>query len=254
MISVIEIPGMLQIERGDDLGSLIAESLHGAGMNLKGGDIIVVAQTVVSRSEGSVVRLQDVTPSKRAIKYAKITGKDPRLVEVVLGESRRMIHASRGFMVCETKHGFVCANAGVDASNNEMGWVSTLPKDPDSSARGIAKSIKARCGLDIPVIISDSEGRPFRRGAIGVAVGVHGMAPVRSLAGNPDYFGRKLETTEVAVADRICSAAALVMGEGAEGLPVIIVRGVIFGGKGGMEDLLYERDVFKEGSYGRGSV
>ncbi len=245
-VTIIGIPGMPLIRRGDDLGEAIISSLRDDGIQLCEGDVIVVAQSVVSRSEGCVVRLDDVQPSERAARYATVTGKDPRVVEVVLGESRNVILACEGFMICETHHGFICANAGVDASNNEEGWVSTLPRDPDASAKSIAHSIRKRTGLNVPVMISDSEGRPFRRGAIGVAVGVHGLAPVRSLVGVPDLFGRMLETTEVGVADLICSAAALVMGEADEGLPAVIVRGAQFEENGGKGDLLYREDVFRK--------
>jgi coenzyme F420-0:L-glutamate ligase/coenzyme F420-1:gamma-L-glutamate ligase len=245
-VEAIGITGMPLIKGGDDLGRLVAARLNSEWIPLSGGDVIVVAQSVVSRSEGSVFELDQVAPSRRAEEYAGITGKDPRVIEVVLRQSRRVVKARPGFMICETRHGFVCANAGVDASNVDQGWVSVLPGDPDASARNIARSIKSETGQDVPVLISDSEGRPFRRGAIGVAVGVWGMAPVRSLAGERDYFGRELETTEVSVADMICSAAALVMGEGDEGTPAVVVRGAEHDGDGSRDDMLYEEDVFKE--------
>jgi coenzyme F420-0:L-glutamate ligase/coenzyme F420-1:gamma-L-glutamate ligase len=243
-VVVIGVPGIPRIKEGDDLGEIARRCMGEAGIALERGDVVVVAQSIVSRAEGSVVRLGDVEPSDRARRYAEVTGKDPGLVEVVLSESRGVLWAGSGFMICETRHGFVCANAGVDASNVPEGWVSTLPADPDASARSLSRSMGSMSGLDVPVIISDSEGRPFRRGAIGVAVGVYGLPASRSLAGRPDYFGRPLQTTEVALADQICSAAGLVMGEAAEGIPVVIVRGVDVGGEGG--GLLYDEDVFKE--------
>lgn len=251
MLTVIGVPGLPMIKEGDDLGSLIAQAAARSRTKMLDGDILVVSQTVVSRSEGSVVRLDEVVPSRSALGYAAITGKDPRVVEVVLQQSRRVVLARRGYMVCETLRGFVCANAGVDASNNEPGYVSTLPKDPDRSARSIAEAIKAGCGAEVAVIISDSEGRPFRKGAIGVAVGVWGISPVRSFIGTPDLFGRKLETTLVCTADMVCSAAGLVMGEAAEALPAVIVRGVQFERKGTIGDVLYEEDAFKQELQGR---
>ena len=243
-VEVIGVPGIPLIGEGDEIGVVARRCMAEAGISLERGDVVVVAQAIVSRSEGCVVRLEGVRPSDRALRYAEITGKDPRLVEVVLGESRGVLYAGSGFMICETRHGFVCANAGVDASNVEDGWVSTLPADPDASARSISMAIASGTGFAVPVIVSDSEGRPFRRGATGVAVGVYGLPPTRSLAGEPDYFGRPLQTTEVALADQICSAAALVMGEAAEGIPVAVVRGVETGGCGG--SLLYDEDVFKQ--------
>lgn len=251
MLTVIGVPGLPLVKKGDDLGSLIAQAAARSHTRIQDGDILVVSETVVSRCEGSVVRLDDVVPSASALKYAAITGKDPRVVEVVLRQSRRVVLARRGYMVCETLRGFVCANAGVDASNNELGYVSTLPSDPDRSARSIARAVKALCGVEVAVIVSDSEGRPFRKGAIGVAVGVSGISPIRSFIGTPDLFARKLETTQVCTADMVCSAAGLVMGEAAEALPVVIVRGVQFGKDGSIGDVLYEEDAFKEEFEGR---
>jgi coenzyme F420-0:L-glutamate ligase/coenzyme F420-1:gamma-L-glutamate ligase len=244
-LRVMGIQGIPRVRAGDRIPNLLHEAMASTGISLVPGDILVVAQAVVSRSEGSVVELCQVSPSPQALGYAETTGKDPRLVEVVLGESRSVIWASEGFMICETRHGFVCANAGVDASNVDEGFVSTLPRDPDASARGISDGILSLTGLRVPVLISDSEGRPFRRGAIGVAVGVWGLEPVVSMRGVPDSFGRALETTEVAVADLVCSAAAIVMGEAAEGVPAAIVRGVKHSGEGRIKDLLHENDVFK---------
>ncbi len=253
MLTVIGVPGLPLVKKGDDLGSLIVRAAARSKTRILDGDILVVSQTVVSRCEGSVVRLDRVVPSASALRYAAITGKDPRVVEVVLRQSRKVVLARRGYMVCETLRGFVCANAGVDASNNEPGYVSTLPKDPDRSARWIAKAVKNLCGAEVAVIISDSEGRPFRKGAIGVAVGLWGISPVRSFIGTPDLFGRKLETTQVCTADMVCSAAGLVMGEASEALPVVIVRGVQFEKKGKIRDVLYEEDAFKEELEGRGA-
>ncbi len=253
-MEVVGVTGLPAIRRGDDLGTLIAAALESSGIGLVDGDVLVVAQAIVSRAEGSVVRLDGVVPTPRAIRYAEETGKDPRLLEVILSCSRSVVWAGKGFIICETGSGLVCANAGVDQSNVEEGWVSTLPEDPDASARAISEKILQATGARVPVIVSDSEGRPFRRGAIGVAVGVAGMSPVKAMAGMPDYFGRKLETTEVAVADLICSAASLVMGEAAEGIPVVLVRGLEPEGEGTIADLLYERDVFKEEMLGRKSL
>jgi coenzyme F420-0:L-glutamate ligase/coenzyme F420-1:gamma-L-glutamate ligase len=245
-VDVIPVPGIPRVNSGDKIGKIISRCVSEDGIPLSEGDVIVVAQTIVSRSEGAIVKLDGVNPSDEALGYADVTGKDPRLVEVVLEESNSVLYAGPGFMVCETRNGSVCANAGVDASNVDEGWVSTLPPCPDASAARIAGEIWEEMGLEVPVIISDSEGRPFRRGAVGVAVGIHGMEPVRALAGIEDYFGRPLQTTEIGLADMISSAASLVMGESGEGIPAVIVRGVELWPGSGIGGLLYEEDVFKE--------
>jgi coenzyme F420-0:L-glutamate ligase/coenzyme F420-1:gamma-L-glutamate ligase len=250
-IEVLGVTGLPLVRKGDDLGSMIATAVRSSGIRPVPGDVLVVAQTIVSRAEGSVVRLEDVVPTPRAIRYGEETGKDARLVEVILSQSRSVVWAGEGFMICETKSGMVCANAGVDQSNVEEGSVTVLPEDPDASARAISETLLRETGTRLPVVVSDSGGRPFRRGGIGVAVGITGMAPVKSMAGIRDYFGRELETTEVAVADLVCSAASLVMGEAAEGVPVALVRGFEPEGEGCIRDILYERDVFKEEMLGR---
>ena len=245
-IRVIPVKHMPLVREGDDLGSLIAGCLEKMGEKLVEGDVVVVAQTIVSRSEGRLVRLDDVKPSNLAYEFASVTGKDPRVVQVVMDEASRVIGVYPGFILTQTQHGSICANAGVDASNTPDGYVSLLPLDPDASAKRISNSIQDHTGIPVPVIISDSQGRPFRRGAIGVAVGVHGISPVLSLAGSKDLFGRPLQTTVVATADMLCSAASLAMGEAAEAIPSAIVRGARFKKDGEMHDLFYERDVIKE--------
>ncbi len=246
MLRILGIENMPLVSEGDDLGELIALSLRESGLSLKGGDLVVVAQTIVSKSEGRVVGLDEVSPGREAEELARITGKDPRLVEVIVQESKRVITSCPGFMLCETRDGFVCANAGVDRSNNDPGVVSKLPLDPHSSAKRISGSLRAQTGVEVPVIISDSQGRPFRRGAIGVAVGVHGLAPVRSLSGERDLMGRELETTEISVADMIASAATLVMGEAGRGIPVVLVRCLELEEGSGVSEMGYQKDIFKE--------
>ncbi len=246
MLRAFGITGLPVISSGDDIGAMIAGRVRAMGVHVETGDVVVVAQAIVSKSEGCVVDLSRVKPTEDARHYARITGKEPRLVQVVLDESKAVLGAYRGFILCETRHGFVCANAGVDQSNVGSGRVTTLPPDPDGSARRISESLESIFGHPVPVLICDSEGRPFRRGAIGVAVGVHGMDPVESMAGRRDLTGRELETTEVCVADMLCSSAALVMGEADEGIPAVVLRGFEPKGTGSSSDLLYERDVMKE--------
>ena len=245
-VRVIPILNMPIVHTGDDIGSMIVQSVEDMGESIIEGDVVVVAQSIVSRSEGRLVCLEEVKPSALAREFASIAGKDARVVQIIMDESARILGVYPGFILAETRQGAVCANAGVDASNTPAGYVSTLPRDPDASAQRISDSIRRHTGIEVPVLISDSEGRPFRRGAIGVAVGVYGLSPVVSLAGSKDLFGRPLQTTLVATADMICSAANLVMGEAAEAVPSAIVRGARWEKNGGSSGLLHERDVLKE--------
>jgi coenzyme F420-0:L-glutamate ligase/coenzyme F420-1:gamma-L-glutamate ligase len=224
-LHVFAVRGIGPIRRGDDLAVLIGEALVRSGRPLAAGDVVVVAQKAVSKSEGAIVDLASVMPSRFALRIAAVTGKDPRVVEVVLGESVRVVRMDRGVLIAETRHGFVCANAGVDASNAAAdGYVTTLPADPDASARGLRASLVRRSGVDVAVIVSDSFGRPWREGSVNVALGVAGMAALEDLRGQVDDLGRVLRTTMVAVADELASAAQLVMGE-MGGVPAAVVRG-----------------------------
>ena len=214
------------VREGDDIGALICEAAEREGVGLRDGDVIVVSHIVVSRAEGRVVDLSTVEPSEFARNVAEATGKDPRLVEVVLRESKSIARMGDGHLICETKHGFVCANAGVDRSNvpgEER--VALLPEDPDASARRIRERIRQLTGRDVAVIISDTHGRPLRRGTINVAIGVAGLEPIWDRRGDVDLFGYRLRVTQVAVADELASAAELLMGQADEGIPVVIIRG-----------------------------
>ena len=220
-LHVFAVPGIPDVEPGDDLGALIADAVARAGETIEADDVIVVAQKIVSKAEGAVVRLDEVVPSPRAAEWAAAWGKDPRVVEVVLRESRRIVRMERGILIAETRHGFICANAGVDASNVERGAVTLLPRDPDLSAA----TIRARIGRsDIGVIVSDTFGRPWREGVLNVALGVAGLRPLADYRGCRDPYGRELTSTVIAVADELASAAELVMRKTAR-LPVAIVRG-----------------------------
>jgi coenzyme F420-0:L-glutamate ligase/coenzyme F420-1:gamma-L-glutamate ligase len=223
-IAIIGVSGLPEIKCGADLGALVAQALRSARTEVVARDIFVIAQKIVSKSEGRSVRLDSIEPSARAREWAEAYDKDARLVEVVLRESKRIVRMERGVLISETRHGFVCANAGVDASNVEEGTALLLPEDPDASAARIRKTREASYGVSLAVIVSDTFGRPWREGLVNVAIGVSGLAPLVDYRGEPDSHGRPLRVTVIAIADEIASAAELVMKK-KDGVPVAIVRG-----------------------------
>jgi len=226
IIRIIPVTGMPIIKEGDDLGLLICEAAAKQGTPIEDGDIIVVTHVVVSRAEGNVVNLKDVVPSEFAKTISKEFNRDPALVEVVLRESKSIVRMGNGHIIAETKHGFICANAGVDRSNVPgEGNVALLPRDPDLSAREIRSRIKEVTGKDVAVIVSDTHGRPLRSGEINVAIGVAGIKPIRDRRGENDLFGYTLRVKQTAIADELSSAAELVIGQADEGIPVAIIRG-----------------------------
>jgi coenzyme F420-0:L-glutamate ligase/coenzyme F420-1:gamma-L-glutamate ligase len=234
-----------ELVEGDDLGGLLHAAATASG-GLLAGDVVVVAQKAVSKVEGRVVRLADVEPSSRAVELAGEDG-DPRHVEVILRESREVVRARPPLVIAETRHGFVCASAGVDASNTpEGGTVVLLPVDPDASARQLRDRLLELSGVAVGVVVSDSFGRAWRQGTTDVALGVAGIAPLRDLRGTTDARGRELRTTQIAVADEIAGAAELVLGK-ASGVPAAIVRGVDARGDGSAAELVMprERDLFR---------
>jgi coenzyme F420-0:L-glutamate ligase/coenzyme F420-1:gamma-L-glutamate ligase len=242
VIEIHPVPGLPEIGEGDDLGALIV-----ATATLREGDVVVVAQKIVSKAEGRVVALRDVEPSSRARELAG-PHTDLRQLEVVLQETRRVVRSRNGLVIAETRHGFVCASAGVDHSNAaEPGTVILLPLDPDASARRIRGAIRERTGLDVVVVVTDSFGRPFRQGTTDVAIGVAGLGPLRDLRGTPDRAGVPLRTSQVAVADELAAAANLVRSTKADGLPVVVVRGLAATGEGAATELVIpaERDLFR---------
>jgi coenzyme F420-0:L-glutamate ligase / coenzyme F420-1:gamma-L-glutamate ligase len=244
---VVGVAGIPEVRPGDDLSRLIVESAGRQGTPLRGGDLIVVGQKVVSKAEGRLVRLADVHPSPAAATMATQLGRDPRLVEVIFRESRRIVRMDRGVLIAETHHGWVCANAGVDQSNVERDSVALLPEDPDRSARRLREGIRERTAVDVGVIIADTFGRPWREGLTNVAIGVSGMAPLRSYLGYKDEAGRELQATILAVADEIAGAAELVMGK-LDRVPVAIVRGLtVAPSEEGSKPLLRDpaRDLFR---------
>ncbi|HEV8307973.1 MAG TPA: coenzyme F420-0:L-glutamate ligase, partial [Methylomirabilota bacterium] len=205
-LEVLGIRGLPEVRPGNDLAALIVEAAAVQGIGLADGDILVVSQKVVSKAEGRLVLLADVTPSPFAAEVARGLKKDPRLVEVILRESRRIVRMDRGILITETHHGQICANAGVDQSNAGAGLVSLLPEDPDASARGLCEQIRARSGAEVAVIIADTFGRPWREGLQNVAIGVAGMRPLKSYLGVPDAHGYTLQATVIAAADELASA------------------------------------------------
>ena len=226
-IQIIGLRGIPEITAGDDLSARIVEAAGEAGLQIRDRDIFVVAQKVVSKAEGRVIELDSVYPSEQALEWATEHGKDARLVEVVLRETRRLVRQERGVMICETRHGFICANAGVDNSNVAPGYVVLLPEDPDASARQIQTALEETFGGRLAVIVSDTFGRPWREGLTNVALGVAGIAPLLDYRGQLDSFGQLLHVTMIAVADELASAAELVMGK-SDRVPVAVIRGFPF--------------------------
>lgn len=227
-VTLWPVPGLPLIQQGDDLPSLIAEAFSRAGVALETGDVLVVSSKIVSKSEGRLVNLDDVIPSDEALRYADMTGKDPRIAELVLHESQSVSRVAKGVMVTHHRLGFTSANAGIDQSNIEGGDTSALllPLDPDTSAGAIRRRLYELTGAEVGIVVSDTHGRPFRLGNVGVAIGVAGVPAVLDLRGNTDLFGRVLKITQNGYADLISSAAHLVCGEGSEGLPVVLLRGL----------------------------
>jgi coenzyme F420-0:L-glutamate ligase / coenzyme F420-1:gamma-L-glutamate ligase len=243
-VRVIPLTGIPELEEGDDLAGLLLESGTRAG-GFEDGDVLVVAQKAVSKVEGRVVELDGVEPSARARELAGDL--DPRRVEIVLREASTVIRARAPLVIAETRHGFVCASAGVDASNAKgADTLVLLPIDPDASARALRAAVRERAGVAVGVVVSDSFGRAWRQGTTDVALGVAGLTPLLDLRGTRDSAGYELHSTQIAVADEIASAAELVMGK-TGGIPAAIVRGLRLAGDGSGQDLLMprERDLFR---------
>ena len=224
-ISIIPLLGIPEIKPGDDLVKMVIDAAFKQDVTIEDRDIFVFAQKIVSKSEGRIVKINDVSPSPFAIETGKLLDKDPRIVEIILRESRRIVKMDRGRLIVENTKGIVCANAGVDMSNVSGGMHATLlPKDPDESAKRFAEGFKKELGVDVAVIITDTVGRPWRDGLVQVAIGCYGIRPLKDYRGRKDSKGYDLRATALAVADEISSASGLVMGK-TEGMPVAIVRG-----------------------------
>lgn len=224
----LELIGLKKIplvKKGDNIANIILDDLKEEEISLEDGDILLIAETLISKSEGNYIEINKIKPTTEAIEIANKAKKDPKLVQAILDESNEVIVVGHNFMVTETKHGFVCANAGIDESNVDDGLATPMPKNPDLSAKTIRESLEDSTGKNIAVIVTDTQGRAFRVGAIGTAIGCSGIKPLWVRIGDKDLYGRALETTEIATADELSAAASLLMGQANEGIPVVLVRG-----------------------------
>ena len=243
-VRVVPLTGIPEIEAGDDLAALLAEAAARAG-GLEDADVLVVAQKIVSKAEGRIVRLDELEPSAQALELAG--DRDPRHVEAILQESARVIRVRPPLIISETRHGYVCASAGVDASNAKgAGTLVLLPLDPDASATRLRIALQELTGREIGIVVSDSFGRPFRQGTTDVALGVAGISPLRDLRGARDSMGYELQATQIAIADELAAAAELVMCK-VDGIPAALVRGIDVRGDGSGRELVIpeERDLFR---------
>ncbi len=246
-VAVIPVPGLPMVQPGDDLAGQIGDAIDAARVGVKAHDVVVVCQKVVSKAEGAVVALADVEASAFAEQLAGRTamGKDPRAYEVVLREAARIVRHDRGHLIVETRHGWICANAGVDESNGlGPGVLTLLPRDADASAEGLRARLVERFGVELAVVVTDTFGRPWREGLVEVAIGCAGMDPLLDLRGRGDLHGKELHHTVVALADEVAAAAGLVM-EKDSGVAVAIVRGVAYSpGPGGAAARLVRKPEF----------
>jgi coenzyme F420-0:L-glutamate ligase/coenzyme F420-1:gamma-L-glutamate ligase len=244
---VVGIEGLPEIHRGDDLAGLVAQAARAQDTPLEAGDLLVVSQKIVSKTEGRIVTLGSVVPSPGAAEIAEEIGRDPRLVEVILRESRRVVRKAPGVLIVETHHGWICANAGVDQSNVDAETACLLPEDSDRSARQLRERLRGLTGHDLGIIIADTFGRPWREGLTNVAIGVAGIEPIKSYLGEKDPAGYVLQATILAVADELASAAEPVMGK-LDRIPVVIIRGLDWPrGETGSRALIRDpaRDLFR---------
>jgi coenzyme F420-0:L-glutamate ligase/coenzyme F420-1:gamma-L-glutamate ligase len=246
---LMALHGIPVVKAGDDLAALILSALRASRLRLVAGDILVMAQKIVSKAEGRMVDLRTVTPSARAVTLAAATEKDPRIVELILAESTDVLRHRPGALIVAHRLGMVLANAGIDQSNiGGEACALLLPLDPDGTCAAIRRKLAEAAGVDVGVMIIDSIGRAWRNGTVGTAIGVSGLPGLLDLRGTPDLFGRALETTEVGLADELAAAASLVMGQAREGRPVVLARGVGYGRRDGSAQELIrprEKDLFR---------
>jgi len=244
-ISLIPLVGIPSVRPGDDLDFLVAQALTSIG-GLQDDDIVVVAQKIVSKSEGRYVRLSDIAPSARATEVAEGCGKDPRLVEVVLSESTDIVRNKPGVLIVRNRHGHVMANAGVDQSNVDQGngeTVLLLPVDPDHSASRLKSGLDKWFGVSCGIVIADSFGRPWRNGTTGTCIGAAGVTTLKDLRGLPDLYGRQLMVSQQAFGDETAAAASLLMGQGQEGIPAVVLRGLTLDKSGSSRDLIRPKEL-----------
>ncbi len=248
-ISLTALPDIPMVQPGDDLAAITLAGLARAGIALADGDVLVYASKIVSKAEGRYVPLDDVTPSPSARAVAESLGKDPRLVELILAESAEVVRIRPGLIIVQHRLGFISANAGIDQSNvGEEDVALLLPEDPDASARALRMALHSATGADAAIVINDSHGRAWRRGTVGVAIGVAGLLPLTDKRGDSDLFGREMRITVLGTADEIAAAASLLQGGTDEGLPIIHMRDVPYRrGEGKLADILRprEQDMFR---------
>jgi coenzyme F420-0:L-glutamate ligase / coenzyme F420-1:gamma-L-glutamate ligase len=251
-LRLIALPGIPEVQPGADLAGILLRAVAQAGCAIEPDDVVVVAQKIVSKAEGRRVRLADIKPTQRALELAARVDKDPRLVELMLRESREVLRAKPGVLIVEHRLGFVMASAGIDQSNvpgaEEDEVALLLPEDPDGSARRLRDALRAAAGVPLAVVINDSFGRAWRNGVTGVAIGVAGVPPLVDLRGRPDREGRPLRVTQIAVADELAAAASLLMGQSDEGYPAVLARGVPYALRdGAITDIVRPRteDLFR---------
>ena len=226
-LTLTALPDIPMVEKGDHLGEIILQSLKKNQIKLQNGDILVLAQKIVSKAEDRWVDLTTISPSPRALELAQKTEKDPRLVEMILQESTQIIRHRSGLIIAEHRLGFICANAGIDHSNvrGSEDWVLLLPKDPDASAAKLRTDLEKASGVTIGVLIIDSHGRAWRNGTVGITIGLSGLPGLVDRRGEVDLFGYEMRATDVGAADELAAGASLLMGQVAEGTPVVHVRG-----------------------------
>lgn len=251
--TAIALEGFPMIKAGDDVAKAIVDSAIENGVKIEDGDVVLIAQKITSKAEGKVIRLRGIVPSARAVDLAKVTGKDPRLVELVLRETKRVIKVSGEVLLVEDKRGLVCINAGIDKSNVQGGdSFALLPEDPDASAESYRLRIRELTGKNVGVVICDTYSRPFRRAQVNFAIGFAGMRPFRDYRGGKDLFGQVLKVKNIAVVDELAASAELLMGQAKEARPVVIFKGlsdvVVEGEKNNVKDLFIsaEEDLFKD--------
>lgn len=230
-LTLFALKGLPLVSPGDDLARLIIETLKKNDQTLRDGDVVVIAQKIVSKAEGRLVNLTTVTPTEAAIDYAHLTGKDPRMIELILSESKNILRVRKNLIIVEHRLGFISANAGIDHSNvsgpwgDAKDWVLLLPENPDASAQGVREKLEAHYDCRLGVLIIDSHGRAWRLGTTGITIGLSGLPGLVDLRGEPDLFDYRLRVTQVAASDELAAGASLMMGQAREGLPVVLARG-----------------------------
>jgi len=237
-VEILPLLGFPEVRAGDDIVELIISTLNRNNLLLRNGDVICIAEKIVAKAEGRVLKLSQITPSERAKRLSEVTGKPPEVVELILRESKEVLYAGEGFLLVVTRHGFVCANAGIDQSNIREGYAKLLPENPDKSAAEIRERLEKEFNIKLGVVICDSFGRSFRRGSVGVAIGCSGVEALLDRRGERDMYGKELVVTRVALGDLLASMANAVMGEGSERIPVVVIRGMKALGEGNAQDLI----------------